>query len=383
MSNFLNYRYRIDLKDEQKKQFDELYRCYVALFNDMVLFISSERRAVTENIDINLKVWYQNLSARPEACYIRKNFSPLMHYLRQSIQFYERQQSRGWKLPKQKNPFSAIASLSFYPGDANLRFRRTSEKMTEVNLLPFGAFPLHYHRNFPESSRCVLMTLKREIDRKFYFDFLLDRAYSTLPPAKKIGSDDILGIDFSVKHFFVSTDDSIVPNMKMILPSKNRQRLIKLRQKNYIRSETKSNNRERKRMLYVKTMDKMKKKRRQYFYILSHQIFDKYEAVGMETLQLSKMKESKSYAKTITNECFYEFETILQEVALKEGKRIIRIPKWYPSSKICFHCGMVNKNLKVHEKEWICPNCGKKINRDKNAASNIRKKAREMIHKKA
>lgn len=375
MKGFLNYRYRIDLREDQQEMFDELYRCYVRVVNHQIT-----KKSLSEigRTDVDLKAEIQNVEQ--ERCYIRKNFSPLLQYLRHTIHRYEKN-ARLSMIPKYKNPYSVVASLSFYPKDVNLGFRRTSTKMAEVNLLPFGTFPLYYHRPFPKNSNCVLMTLKRDIDRRYYFDFLLNHAYSTLLPENNIGINDILGIDFSVKHFFVSTDDTIVPNMNRILPSKKNKNLISKRRKNYARSEENSKNQERKRLLYVKSVHKMKLRRKQYFYMLAHQIFNRYNAVAVETLELRKMKEKRNYAKMITNECFYEFENVLKEVALKEGKRVIKIPKWYPSSKMCYHCGAEKKDLKVYEKEWICPNCGKRIIRDKNAAFNIRKKAFEMLEK--
>ncbi len=381
MKGFLNYRYRIDLSDEQQKQFDDLYQCYVKVLNHQIMEKSSMDKTRTGNIDVNPELGNREIVDEPETFYIRKNFSPLLHYLQQIVRYYERNKRWEMTVSKCKNPYSVKAALSFYPKDVDLGFRRTSSKMAEVNLLPFGSFPLYYHRQFPKNSNCVLMTLKRDIDRKYYFDFLLNHAYCTPLPKKNIRINDILGLDFSVKHFFVSTDDTIIPNMNMILPSKKHENLIRKRRKNYMRSEKDSKNKERKRLLYVKTIQKIKRRRKQYFYILAHQIFNRYNAVAIETLEFKEMKERRNYAKTVTNECFYEFETILEEVAMKEGKRVIRIPKWYPSSKICYHCGKEKKDLKVYEKEWICPNCGTRIKRDKNAALNIRRKAFEMLEK--
>ena len=71
----------------------------------------------------------------------------------------------------------------------------------------------------------------------------------------------------------------------------------------------------------------------------------------------------------------------LTDVARKEGKRVVVVPKWFPSSKICSYCGKKNENLKIYDKEWYCPHCFRKLDRDKNAAENIRNKAYEMIKK--
>lgn len=67
---------------------------------------------------------------------------------------------------------------------------------------------------------------------------------------------------------------------------------------------------------------------------------------------------------------FGMFRTILNYKLAERGKKLIKIDKWFPSSKMCRFCGNVNKNLKLSDRVWIC-SCGKTLNRDENAAINI------------
>ena len=63
-----------------------------------------------------------------------------------------------------------------------------------------------------------------------------------------------------------------------------------------------------------------------------------------------------------------------------QGKQLIKVDKWYPSSQICHDCGFKNEETKdLSIREWECPKCGSIHNRDKNAAINIREEARRMI----
>ncbi len=62
---------------------------------------------------------------------------------------------------------------------------------------------------------------------------------------------------------------------------------------------------------------------------------------------------------------------ILQTVAASKGKVVHFIDRWYPSSKTCFHCGYINKELSLKERVWDCPSCNTSLDRDENAASNI------------
>ena len=65
------------------------------------------------------------------------------------------------------------------------------------------------------------------------------------------------------------------------------------------------------------------------------------------------------------------FMTILQYKALWNNKEIKKIGKYYPSSKLCSHCGYIKKDLKLHERSWICPSCNTNHDRDYNASINI------------
>ena len=69
---------------------------------------------------------------------------------------------------------------------------------------------------------------------------------------------------------------------------------------------------------------------------------------------------------------FGQFRNMLSYKMEERGKKLITIDKWFPSSKTCRHCGYVNSDLTLNDREWVCPSCGAKIDRDVNAAINIK-----------
>ena len=85
------------------------------------------------------------------------------------------------------------------------------------------------------------------------------------------------------------------------------------------------------------------------------------------------------YAKATNDNGFGQFRTLLAYKLAEQGKMLITIDKWYPSSKLCRHCGVVNTELNLFERFWICPSCRTQINRDHNAAINIREAGLVMI----
>ena len=86
-----------------------------------------------------------------------------------------------------------------------------------------------------------------------------------------------------------------------------------------------------------------------------------------------------SFGKSVADNGWNMFINILKYKLLWQGKSLIKIDKWYPSSQLCQVCGYKNeetKNLSV--REWDCPNCQTHNDRDKNAAINIREEARRI-----
>jgi transposase, IS605 orfB family len=91
----------------------------------------------------------------------------------------------------------------------------------------------------------------------------------------------------------------------------------------------------------------------------------------MEDLNVSGMLKNHKLAKAIQEVGFFKFKTILQSKALINDKKVILIDRYYPSSKKCLCCGFKNKDLKLSDRFWTCPQCGEIHDRDINAAKNI------------
>ena len=92
----------------------------------------------------------------------------------------------------------------------------------------------------------------------------------------------------------------------------------------------------------------------------------------VEDINYKGMAQGLRLAKATNDNAFGQFRTFLSYKLAEQGKKLITINKWFPSSKTCRHCGCVNADLSVSDRHWICPSCGASIDRDVNAALNIR-----------
>lgn len=91
----------------------------------------------------------------------------------------------------------------------------------------------------------------------------------------------------------------------------------------------------------------------------------------MEDLNVQGMLKNHKLAKAIQEIGFYQFKSILIDKAFNNGKQVVLVDRFYPSSKTCHICGYINKGLKLSDRDWICPECGEHHDRDLNAAMNI------------
>lgn len=118
----------------------------------------------------------------------------------------------------------------------------------------------------------------------------------------------------------------------------------------------------------AKAHEKVVNQRIDYFYKLAHRLCRKYKTICLEDLCLTGM--SKLWGRKVKDLSFGKFVKILEHIALKYDTVIQKVGRFFASSKKCNKCGFIYKELKLWEREWICP-CGQIHNRDENAAINI------------
>ena len=132
-----------------------------------------------------------------------------------------------------------------------------------------------------------------------------------------------------------------------------------------------SNNRNKVRIKLAKAFEKLSNQKEQYIHSVVNDLLTYYDIVFMEDLNVQGMLKNHKLAKAIQEIGFYRFKSILTDKAFNNGKQVVLVDRFYPSSKTCHICGYINKGLKLSDRDWICPECGEHHDRDLNAAMNI------------
>lgn len=189
-------------------------------------------------------------------------------------------------------------------------------------------------------------------------------------------SHHTVGIDLGVKDFVVTSDGEVFDNLHF--KRNESKKLIRL-QKQLSRKQNGSNNRNKARLKLAKAYKKINDKKQYYLHQVSNYLIDENQIICMENLNVKGMVRNHKLADSIQEMNFGEFRRMLEYKAQWYGRKIVFVDRFYPSSKTCNECGYVNKTLKLSDRVWICPDCGKIIERDYNAALNIRDEGIRMI----
>ncbi len=185
-----------------------------------------------------------------------------------------------------------------------------------------------------------------------------------------------IGIDLGVKDFIVTSDGEVFENLHF---KKSESDKLKRLQRQLSRKVKDSNNRNKVRIKLAKAYKRITDKKQYYLHQVSNYLIDENQVICMEDLNIKGMLQNHKLASNIQEMSFYEFKRMLEYKANWYGRKLIFVDRFYPSSKTCNHCGYVNKKLKLSDRQWICPNCGEIIERDYNAALNIRDEGIRLI----
>ena len=134
----------------------------------------------------------------------------------------------------------------------------------------------------------------------------------------------------------------------------------------------KSNNWCKQKLKIFKLNNKAAKQRKDWIHKKSFELSNKYDAICVEDIDLRNLAQCLSLGKNVHDNGFGMFRNFLKYKLEDRGKFFIKIDRWYPSSKTCNDCGYINSELKLSDREWVCPICRTAHNRDCNAAKNIK-----------
>ena len=177
-----------------------------------------------------------------------------------------------------------------------------------------------------------------------------------------------VGIDLGIKDFVVTSDGEVFSNLHF---KKSESDKIKKLQRQLSRKEKGSKNRNKARIKLAKLYKKINDRKQYYLHAVSNSLIDENQVICMEDLNVKGMVKNRNLAESICEMNLGEFRRMLEYKARWYNRKMVFVDRFYPSSKTCHNCGYINKELKLSDRQWVCPKCGEVIERDYNAALNI------------
>ena len=189
------------------------------------------------------------------------------------------------------------------------------------------------------------------------------------PKKKPIDENKAVGIDLGIKTFATLSNGKEIQNPKNLRKAMTR---LKRLQRRLSRKVKGSNNREKARKVLACQYERVTNRRNDFLEKVTHQLVTTYDTICLETLSAKSMMKNHLLAQALSDIAIGRFNQLINQKAEWYGVNILRIGRFEPSSKMC-SCGYVYKGLKLSQKVWTCPNCGRKNQRDLLAANNIKK----------
>lgn len=209
----------------------------------------------------------------------------------------------------------------------------------------------------------------RKTAAETYYVSILTEDKKEFPLKEWFQEENLLGVDVGIKTFAALSTGEKIENPKYLRNSL--QKLIVL-QKRVSRKVKGSNNRRKAVKKLAKLHEKISNQRNDFQHKVSIRLIRENQAIAVETLNVKGMQRNHKLAQAIGDSAWYSFVLKLEYKAERFGKTVLKIGRFEPSSKTCSVCGYKNKELTLDIREWVCPCCNTKHDRDINAAINIK-----------
>ncbi len=235
----------------------------------------------------------------------------------------------------------------------------------------FHKVPYTFHKHRQWHGTISTLTIKRDACGNYWLYIITDDTdFSPLPTTGKS-----VGADFGMKDAYLT----LSTGEKIQHPQPLKQSLKKLRHLNKAFSrKVKGSNRWWRCVRQVARLYRKISNHREtavspyakdFYWQLASELCKKFDIIVLETLNLDGMK--RLWGRKVSDLAFYQFVQILAYKCSKHKRMRKQIGQWTPTTKPCSDCGYHNKELRLSDRQWTCPDCGCHHDRDINAALNI------------
>ncbi len=360
MVNLRAYKYRLAPSEEQKVLLSKTFGCVrvlwnhnVEIFNQCVSIGPNPKPKTSTELRRSL-VWMQEVSASA---------------IQQKEIDFKQFKSRFFN--KKLN----VGRPKFKHIDQCQSFRLPNQKFKLLNhtiqLEKIGKVKIVIDRRPSETCKFMSVTVSKTKNDQYYASVLVEEEIkSELKPTGKT-----VGLDLGLKEFLITSDGEKIANPKFYRES---QAKLRKAQKNLSRKRKGSVRYNKCKLKLARIHNKITNQRRWFHHQVSLDLVRKYDLIAFENLKVSNMLKNRRLAKAISDVGWSQFVNFVSYKARWHNKITQEVDTFFPSSKLCSHCGNKKLKLHLHERIYNCESCGFTTDRDVNAAINIKAEALKL-----
>ena len=271
--------------------------------------------------------------------------------------------------PKFKSKHGSRASYTTNAVNGNIRLDKNHIKLPKA-----GIVKIKVHRTIDDEWQLKSVTISRETTGRYYASLLycMQRSENQVRSEQ---TEKVLGIDFAMHGLAVFSNGT---RADYPMYYRNAEKKLVREQRKLSKCQKKSKNYYKQKQKLAKAHGKIRNQRMDFQHKLSHKLTEEYDVIVVEDLNMKSMSQSLHFGKSTMDNGYGSFVVMLEYKLERKGKIFVKVDKYFPSSKKCSCCGRVKPDLQLSDRVYICP-CGNTMDRDINAAVNIREEGKRII----
>jgi putative transposase len=351
------YKFRFYPTDEQKHMLAQTFGCVRFIYNWGL-------HTRTTAYKLGQKLNYTTLAAQLPA--LKKEYpwlaavssvpvqQSLRHLDRAFVNFFEGRVKYPTFKKKQRSQSATYAANAFKWDD---------QQLTLAKMVTPLALDIRLHRSLPKGSQPSTVTVTKDAADRYFVSILVEEDIAHLDPVEQT-----VGADLGLKDFMILSTGEKVGNPHFFV--KDEKKLAKA-QRHHAKKQKRSKNRAKAAKQVARIHARIADRRRDFLHKLSTRLIRENQTICVESLAVKNMVKNHSLAKAISDVGWSEFVSQLAYKAEWYGRNLVKIDRFYPSSKRCSACGHLLDSLSLDVRQWTCPACGSVHDRDINAAQNV------------
>lgn len=282
-----------------------------------------------------------------------------------------------------------FSALSFYQDNVKIRFTETHVKIEGIagsrkkNRQKLNWIKLAEYNRIPINCKYHNPRIKYD-GLNWYITVGVDYDDCANKP-----KHDGVGIDLGIKDLAICSDGNTYKNINKSKKIKKLEKKKRRLQRSVSRKIKKSNRKEiyressnfkKAKKKFLKVSHRLTNIRHNYLHQITSSIIKREPSfICIEDLNVSEMMKNHHLSKAVQQQCFYEFRRQIEYKANWNNIKIVIADRFYPSSKTCYCCGNVKKDLKLSDRIYKCECCGNVIDRDYQAALNLQRYGEDFV----